>query len=407
MDHHVFDTLPIIAALLIGAKLAGRISQSFGMPSVFGELLLGLVLGPSLLNAVQPSEILALLAELGVILLMFRAGMETDVAQMRRVGRTALIVAIGGVVLPFGGGYALARAFGQGQLESLFVGAVLTATSVSISAEVLRELGRMRTRVGATILGAAVIDDVLGVAVISVVLGLAGDGNPLRTIGQMVIFIPLAWIVANRITPLLRRVEHLAGGDETVLAILMGIILLMAWSSQALGQVAAITGAYILGVAVARHTDHEHVANRGIAALAYGFFTPIFFVNIGLVADARTLIQAPVFALLLLLLAALAKIIGCGVGALVGRFSRPEALQVGVGMMARGEVALVMVAAGRAAGLVDDVLFSATIVMTLITTLATPPALRLAFGRSEIPRCSRTPDGDRGGGIIRRQAAAR
>jgi len=387
MDEHQspVELLPMLAAILIGAKLAGRLSQRIGLPSVFGELVLGLVLGPSLLNLIHPNDPLALLAEVGVILLMFRAGLETDLVQMRQVGLAATIVALGGVLLPFGGGFALGRMFGLSNLPALFVGAVLTATSVSISAEVLRELGHLRSKVGATILGAAVIDDVLGVLVLSLVLGLAGKGNPLVAIGQMAIFFPAAWFIGDKLLPQLRKIEHLAGGQDTVLAVLLGLVMIFSWAAEALGSVAAITGAYLLGIVVARHTDEEHVVHHGSSALAYAFVVPVFFVNIGLEANVTSLGAAPLFTLLMVLLAIAGKVVGCGVGALTMRMSLREAIQIGAGMTARGEVALVMIAAGRAAGLVNDTLFTATIVMALVTTLITPPLLRLAFAQRTVP----------------------
>jgi Kef-type K+ transport system membrane component KefB len=385
-EHHSpVELLPMLAAILIGAKLAGRLSQRIGLPSVFGELVLGLVLGPSLLNLIRPNDPLALLAEVGVILLMFRAGLETDLVQMRQVGLAATIVALGGVLLPFGGGFALGRMFGLSDLPALFVGAVLTATSVSISAEVLRELGHLRGKVGATILGAAVIDDVLGVLVLSLVLGLAGKGDPLIAVGQMAVFFPVAWFIGDRLLPQLRKIEHLAGGQDTVLAILLGLVMLFAWAAEALGSVADITGAYLLGIVVARYTDEEHVVHHGSSALAYAFVVPVFFVNIGLEANVTTLGAAPLFTILMVLLAIAGKVVGCGVGALTMRMSPREALQIGIGMTARGEVALVMIAAGRAAGLVNDTLFTATIVMALVTTLITPPLLRLAFAQRTLP----------------------
>jgi Kef-type K+ transport system membrane component KefB len=385
-EHHSpIELLPMLAAILIGAKLAGRLSQRIGLPSVFGELVLGLVLGPSLLNLIRPNDPLALLAEVGVILLMFRAGLETDLVQMRQVGLAATIVALGGVLLPFGGGFALGRMFGLSDLPALFVGAVLTATSVSISAEVLRELGHLRGKVGATILGAAVIDDVLGVLVLSLVLGLAGKGDPLIAAGQMAVFFPVAWFIGDRLLPQLRKIEHLAGGQDTVLAILLGLVMLFAWAAEALGSVADITGAYLLGIVVARYTDEEHVVHHGSSALAYAFVVPVFFVNIGLEANVTTLGAAPLFTILMVLLAIAGKVVGCGVGALTMRMSPREALQIGIGMTARGEVALVMIAAGRAAGLVNDTLFTATIVMALVTTLITPPLLRLAFAQRTLP----------------------
>jgi Kef-type K+ transport system membrane component KefB len=253
---------------------------------------------------------------------------------------------------------------------------------------VLRELGHLRTRAGATILGAAVIDDVLGVLVLSVVLGLAGAGDPLMTSLKMALFFPIAWLIGDRLIPWLVKIEHHAGGQEAVLAIVLGLVLIFAWSAEALGSVAAITGSYLLGIVVARHTDEEHVVHHGSAALGYAFVVPVFFVNIGLEANIASLGSAPLFTLLLLLLAVAGKVLGCGTGALLGRMSRRESVQVGVGMIARGEVALVMVAAGRQAGLVDDALFTAAIVMALATTIVTPPLLRLAFAGGPTPRAS-------------------
>jgi Kef-type K+ transport system membrane component KefB len=383
--HSTLEMLPLLAAILIGAKLAGRLSQRVGLPSVFGDLLLGLILGPSVLNLMHSNEPLQLLAQVGVILLMFRAGLETDLIQMRQVGKGALLVAMGGVILPFGGGLLVGQIFGLELLPALFVGAVLTATSVSISAEVLRELGRLRSRVGITILGAAVIDDVLGVVVLSVVLGMAGAGDPLIAVGKMLLFLPIAWIVGNRLVPWLIKMEHHIRERESVLAILLGLVLLYSWAAEQLGSVAAITGAYLLGIVVARYTDEEHVVHHGSAALGYALVVPVFFVNIGLEANAAELLKAPALSIVILVLAVFGKVIGCAIGALVSAYSQRESIQIGVGMVARGEVALVMVAAGRQAGLVDDTLFAATIVMTLVTTLVTPPLLRWSFAGERKP----------------------
>jgi Kef-type K+ transport system membrane component KefB len=365
--------------MLVGAKLAGLLSQRFGMPAVFGELLLGLILGPSLLDIITPNEALHLIGQIGVITLMFMAGLETEIDQMLHVGKASLLTALGGVLLPLGGGYLLGLAFGMQPLEALFLGAVLTATSVSISAEVLRELAWLRTNLGATILGAAVIDDVLGVIVLSIVLGLAGEGSLLLTLAKMTLFLPAAWFIGDWLIPRLMRAEQHLPQKETAIALLLGILLVYAWSAEALGSVAAITGAYLLGIIVSKHTDPGHHLHDSMNVIGYGFFVPIFFVSIGLEAHAGALFSAPALTSALLALAVAGKILGCGAGALAGGFSRRGSLAIGIGMIARGEVALVMIAAGRAAGLVNDALFSAAIVMTLATTMITPPLLRLAL----------------------------
>lgn len=384
--HSAIATLPLLAIMLVGAKLAGLASQRFGMPAVFGELLLGLLLGPSLLNIVEPGEVVHLIGQIGVIVLMFMAGMETELTEMLHVGKASFLTALGGVLLPLGGGYLLGVAFGLEPLHALFIGAVLTATSVSISAEVLRELGALRSKVGMTILGAAVIDDVMGVIVLSIVLAMAGEGSFWLTLGKMALFLPVAWFVGDWLIPRLRKAEDRVAQKETALAVLIGILLVYAWSAETLGSIAAITGAYLLGIIVARHTDPGHHLHDSMNVLGYGFFVPIFFVSIGLEANLGALLDAPLLAGAVLALALVGKVLGCGVGALAGSFGRQESLAIGVGMIARGEVALVMIAAGQAAGLVDDQLFSATIIMTLVTTLVTPPLLRWALTSTRQPK---------------------
>ncbi|HEY3231689.1 MAG TPA: cation:proton antiporter [Roseiflexaceae bacterium] len=378
MDSTAHMLLPL-AGILLGAKAAAQISHRLGLPAVFGELLIGLALGPSLLGWLAPTEMLRLLAEIGVILLMFMAGLETDMVAMRQVGKAATLTAIGGVLLPLFGGMAAGMAFGLAWRHALFLGAVLTATSVSISAQTLRELGRLRSREGATILSAAVIDDVLGVVVFALVMSLSGEGNLLLTIGKMVLFFPIAWFVGDRVVPVLVRWERHLHHREASLALLLGLVLIYAWAAEALGSVAAITGAYLLGVVVARHTDESHIVHSGTSAVGYAFFIPIFFINIGLQARAEGLVAAPLFTGVLVILAIFTKIVGGGAGAWLGGFKARSSVQVGVGMISRGEVALVIAGAGLAGGLLDANIFSVLIVVTLATTLVTPPLLRLAF----------------------------
>ncbi len=385
MHEPITFMLPL-AGILIGGRLAGHTSGRFGMPAVFGELLLGLVLGPAVLGLIHPSESINLIASLGALVLMFMAGLETDVKEMKAVGRAAFLAALGGVAVPLGAGYVLGVAFGLAPLHALFVGAVLTATSVSISAQVLKEMGLLRSRVGSIILGAAVIDDVLGVVVLSVVLALAGTGSIWLALGKMVVFLPLAWIIGDKVLPRVVRWDAHFRNREGWLALGLGIVLLYAWAAERLGGVAGITGAYLAGLLVARHAHEEHIVHRGIPALGYAFVVPIFFTSIGLSASHSGLTEAPWFCAALIAAAIATKIVGCGIGAVAGGCDRRSALQIGVGMVGRGEVALVMIVAGRTAGLVDDALFSATVIMTLATTFVTPPLLRWVFARQQPAR---------------------
>jgi Kef-type K+ transport system membrane component KefB len=261
---------------------------------------------------------------------------------------------------------------------AVLVGAVLMATSVSISAQTLRELGLMRTREGTVILGAAIIDDVLGVLIFAVVMNLMlGTGDLAITLLSMVLFFPVAWVIADKAIPFLRRFEDRIAQKETVLAILIGIILFYAWSAEAFGSVAAIIGAYLLGVVVARHVDHHHISHGGVAAVGYGIFIPIFFVSIGLQANINDVIGEPLLVIVLTIIAIITKLIGGSLGARVGGINWRNSWMVGAGMISRGEVALVLAGVALSAGAIDTPIFSALIVMAVVTTLVTPPLLRV------------------------------
>ena len=377
--HATLNMLLPLALILVGAKAAAQISTRFGLPAVFGELVLGLLIGPSVLGIIHPNEIFQLIADIGVILLMFMAGLETDVTAMRTVGKASLATAIGGVLLPLIAGYAVGVAFGLEWHHALFLGAVLTATSVSISAQTLRELGKLRTNEGSIILGAAVIDDVLGVMVFAFVMAVAGEGNLLLTLLKMTLFFPIAWFIGDKVVPLFVRWELKLHQREASLALLLGMLLIYAWSAEALGSVATITGAYLLGIIVARHAKEGHIIHEGTAAVGYAFFIPVFFINIGLQAQLSGLVALPVLTGILIVLAVGSKVLGCGGGALLSGISRTKSFVIGCGMVSRGEVALVLAGAGLTAGLIDANLFSVLIVVTLVTTLVTPPLLRLAY----------------------------
>lgn len=372
------DFLLTIALVLVAAKLGGVASTRLGLPAVFGKLVVGLALGPAVLNLLAPSESLTSLADIGIILLMFIAGLETDVAQMRRVGLAALLAASGGVVLPMAAGIGLGYAFGMGTAQAFFLGTVLTATSVGITAQTLTELGKLQSREGSAILAAAVIDDVMGVLVLSLVLGFSGGGNPALPIAKMAIFIPVAFAVGVYVMPLVvDRILHLHE-RETRTAIIIGIALVYAWTAEHWGGLAGITGAYIAGIMVARTEISEH-ATESMNRIAYAFFIPIFFVVVGLRMDSSALREAPLFAALLIAIAIVTKIAGAFGGALAGGFNVRDATRVGYGMVSRGEVALVVAVVGLQHGLIDNKEFSATILMTLATTLVAPLLLKWAY----------------------------
>jgi Kef-type K+ transport system membrane component KefB len=404
---HSLQLLLLLALIIAAAKLAGALANRIGQPAVFGEILVGLLLGPTLLNMlgwplfappapeVEPGAgLLAAVrdfAEIGVLLLMFVAGLETDVDELRRVGRVAFWSAFGGVALPMAGGVATAAAFGLPIFwEGLFIGTILTATSVSISAQTLIELGALRTREGSTILGAAVIDDVMGIIVLSLVVAFAKaadtgvDALAVVLVGVRVAVFFAAGVFAGRwFTPLLRWATRLEVSQALLAAVLI-VAFVYAWAAEYLGSVAAITGAYLAGVLVAQ-TPFKGQVDRGIHPLTYSMFVPIFFISIGLQANGRELGARAMFTVVLVVVAIAAKALGCGVFARLFGFSTGESIRVGVGMISRGEVGLIAAGYGLANGIIGRDVFSASVIMVLATTMVTPPLLRLTFPRPPRP----------------------
>lgn len=402
---HFLQLLLLLTIIVAAAKLAGAASNRLRQPSVFGEILVGLLLGPTFLDILgwpiflsegtaHPAllGIVGDLAELGVLLLMFVAGLETDLAEMRRVGKVAFWAAAGGVILPFAGGIAVSSAFGLPAFwEGIFIGTILTATSVSISAQTLLEIGALKSREGSTILGAAVIDDVMGIIVLSFVVAFA-RGGPLDyaqfgvVVLRMMVYFAIAIAAGRVLAPLARWADGL-GVSQGLLAAVLAATFLYAWAAEYLGGVAAITGSYLAGVLFAQ-TDLKRRIDEGIHPLTYSMLVPVFFVAIGLQANARELGGQVAFALTLVVVAILAKALGCGVVARVMGFDNRESLRVGVGMISRGEVGLIVAGYGLGHGIIGRDVFSASVIMVLATTMVTPPLLRLTFPRTveERPR---------------------
>jgi Kef-type K+ transport system membrane component KefB len=368
-----------VAVLLLAANLAGHLSQQVGLPRVFGKLLVGLLLGPAILRVVPLTQSLQDMANIGVIILMFVAGVETDMVQMRRVGLPATLAAWFGVLFPLAAGTVLSFAFGLKLYPAIFVGTILTATSVSISAQTLQELGQLKTRIGSAILGAAIIDDVLGILILAFVTAFGGESNSYIAVVKLFVFLPLAILVGWFIVPLLVRRLELLGSRDVQIAVLVAVVLAFAWAAAQLGGLAAITGAYLAGVFVGR-TPLRSQAAEHVSFLGYAFFIPLFFASVGMSVRLEDLRAAPLFAVLLLVVAVVTKVLGCFMGALMGRFSIRESGIVGIGMISRGEVALVIATIGLQTQVIGNTVFSAAILMTVATTLITPLLLRVVLG---------------------------
>ena len=391
------DTLQLLLELtifIVAAKSMGFISTKLGQPAVLGELLAGLLLGPTLLNILAwpflsspvAHHTVEQLAELGVIFLMFVAGLEVELEEMRHAGRAATLTGSLGVVVPLILGTLTSLLFHYPLQESIFIGLILTATSVSISAQTLMELGYLKSKEGLTLLGAAVVDDVLGILLLALFVALAGggDGDALGIIWivvRIVLFLALGGLVAMRLLPhLTSRIERLPVSEGLITWVVV-VTLFFAWAAEALGGVAAITGAFLAGVAFSRTPYHQAITSR-MHSIAYAFFVPIFFVHVGLQADARTLgLDSLPVLLAIIVVAILAKIIGCGLGALAGGMTPIQALRVGVGMVSRGEVGLIIANVGLSAAIIDQTIMSEVVIMVLVTTLVTPPLLRAVFAR--------------------------
>lgn len=380
--------------MIAAAKIAGALASRIHQPAVFGEILAGVLLGPTVLDLLawpmfSGGELLPRVrdfAEVGVLLLMFVAGLETDVDQMRHVGKVAFWSAFGGVALPFAAGAATAVAFGLPLFwQGIFVGTILTATSVSISAQTLMELGALRTREGSTILAAAVIDDVMGIIVLSIVVALAGASAAGRVdalalvlvVLRLVVFSALAIFAARWLPPALRWARDLPVSQALLAAVLV-IAFVYGWAAEYVGGVASITGAYLAGVLIAQ-TEFKAQVDAGVHPLTYSMFVPVFFISIGLQANARTLGAHVAFTLALIAVAIAAKALGCGLFARLWGFDTRQSVRVGVGMISRGEVGLIVAGYGLSAGLIGGGVFSASVLVVLATTMVTPPLLRLVF----------------------------
>ena len=395
-----------LAILIAAAKAGGYVSYRLGQPSVLGELLVGILLGPSLVNILHISyfsdphlpEVIHELAEIGVLLLMFLVGLELHLSDLARTGKVAAFAGVLGVILPLLLGFGAGIAFDLTPPSAVFMGLILAATSVSISAQTLMELKVLRSRVGISLLGAAVFDDILVVLGLSLFTALVVSEAPgglatvLGVIGRMALFLGLAavagWVVLPKAS---RRVTSLPV-SQGLIAFTMVTLLLYGWAAEELGGMAAITGTFLAGLLFGRSPVKERI-ETGISTLAYGLFVPIFFINVGLTANLRDLAGSTFWLFLAMtVVAMLGKVIGSGAGALMGGLSRLEALQLGIGMMSRGEVGLIVATVGVTQGLIDAETFSAVVGVVIITTLLTPPLLRMSFKKPKLAAKDSTPE---------------
>ncbi len=378
-----------LAIIVIFAKLFGIIARKLKAPQVVGEIVAGLLIGPSVLGLVNLSDFLSQMAEIGVILLMFSAGLETNLHDLVKTGFKATLIACAGVFVPLAGGTVLYSCFygfskvGTPEFYSaVFIGVILTATSVSITVQALREMGKLKGLIGTTILSAAIIDDVIGIIVLTVVIGLKDATTKAGTVViSTVLFFVFALVVGFIIYKVFKLVDSKYPHTRRIPIMGLALCLAMAYIAEKYFGIADITGAYVAGIILCNIRDSEYIAEK-MDINSYMIFGPIFFASIGLKTDISDLnVSILIFAVAFVLVGLICKIIGCGLVARLCRFNWADSLKIGVGMMTRGEVALIVSQKGLNVGLLSPVYFTAVILLIIVSSISTPIILKVLYAK--------------------------
>ncbi|HKK95837.1 MAG TPA: cation:proton antiporter [Anaerovoracaceae bacterium] len=379
-----------IALILLSTKVMGVASKKVNMPQVVGALLAGLILGPSILGLVQDTEFLDKTSEIGVIILMFIAGLDTDIGEIKKNSFSYILIATVGVLIPLIGGAAtyyyyfdIGFSNYDKMLEAVFMGVILTATSVSITVEALREMGKLNGRVGSAILGAAVIDDIMGIVVLTVVTSLKDSSVSilmvLMKIAVYALIMAVLYVGMSGMEKLYTRLESERRNSVYAFA----FVLIIAFISEEVFGVADITGAYLFGLFLSKMKIKTSIAKK-MAIPSYLFFSPIFFASIGIRTELSGMtLNLFIFSIVILIVAILTKVIGCGIGARFCGYNKLEAINIGVGMISRGEVALIVAQKGYHLGLLVPSLFSPVVLMVVVTTIITPVILKRTMDREK------------------------
>lgn len=382
-----YDFLFDLALIFLSTKLLGILTRRVNMPQVVGALLAGLVLGPAVLNILHETEFITNLSEVGVIVLMFTAGLETSIKDLKKCGVASSIIAIIGVIVPLIGGAVLGHfssVGGKTLMENIFIGVVLTATSVSITVETLKEMGKLNTKVANTILGAAIIDDVLGIVILTIVSSLGNTSGESVNVAVILLKVFLFFVFAGVVGFIFSKLfsmwfDNSKKDLRRYVIVAFVFCLLLSFAAEEYFGVADITGAFLAGL-ILSGTKESHYISARFETLSYLFLSPIFFASVGINATIGSMNSALIiFTILLVIIAVLSKIVGCYFGARLCKFNNREGIQIGTGMVSRGEVALIVANKGKALGLVNDVLFAPIIIMVVITTIIAPILLKLSF----------------------------
>lgn len=391
-----FEILLPLALILVCSKLFSVLGKKIGLPQVVGMLVAGILLGLIKLIPGQTVfssgtlEGLSFLAKIGVILIMFSAGIETDLKQFKTCGFPSVIITILGVIFPVGLGFVLAAACNTGfngmtgdqAIQNLFYGTILAATSVSITVAALKELGKLNTKVGTSIIAAAILDDIIGIVLLSLLISLkngTGAGNVGIVVGKMVGFFAAAIVVGIALHFVMNFIEKKYPHTRRLPILGFAICFFFAYAAEKWFGVADITGAYLAGLVMATVREHDYI-DRKVEVSSYMIFAPVFFANIGINADFSTISPAIVgFGFAFIAVGLVGKVLGCGLGALACKYGVKDSIRVGLGMMVRAEVVLVSTQKGIDSGIVDPNIMPFVLLLIIISALVTPMLLKLSY----------------------------
>ena len=379
-----------LAIIIIAAKVCGIAARKLKAPQVVGMIIAGLLIGPSMLGLVEQTDFISQMAEIGVILLMFSAGLETDLKELVKTGPVATLIACAGVFVPLALGavlymmfYGWAAVGTEEFYKAVFIGCIMTATSVSITVQALRELGYLKGRVGTTILSAAIIDDVIGIIVLTFVIGFKNpDSNPGKVILNTVLFFVLA-IIGGIITyKLFKMLDNKYPHTRRIPIASLAFCFALAYIAEKYFGIADITGAYVAGIVLCSIQDSHYIEEK-VDINSYMLFGPVFFASIGLKTNIEGLDSEMIlFSIAFVVVALVSKIIGCGLMSRVCGFKGMDCLKIGVGMMTRGEVALIVAQKGLSVGLMSAQYFTAVILLIIVSSISVPIILKLLYAKA-------------------------
>lgn len=388
----VYDIFRDLAIIIIFAKFFGVLARKCKAPQVVGEIIAGLLIGPSLLGLVEPTDFLAGMAEVGVVLLMFSAGLETDLKELVKTGPVAFLIACAGVFVPLAGGTLLYMGFygvapwgSENFFKAVFIGTIMTATSVSITVQSLKEMGKLKGKVGTTILSAAIIDDVIGIVVLTFVVGFKSpDSNPGKVVINTILFFVLALILGVALYKVFNKMDDRYPHTRRIPIMALAMCFAFAYFAETYFGIADITGAYVAGIILCSLTDSNYVDEK-MEVSSYMIFGPVFFASIGLKTAIDNVDGTIIlFSIGFVIVALITKIIGCGLISRVCGFKGNDCLKIGVGMMTRGEVALIVAQKGLSVGLMTPVYFTAVIFLIIVSSISTPIILKILYSRDKV-----------------------